>query len=348
MTDEELEGQDLQPKDDDAAAPAAADGSAAENRAGGDEAPGSDSADAADQDQDANEDKSWQSPFTPKWSDSVYNAKITDEQFERLSTFINSMLGIKMPPAKRTLLETRLRKRLRIHGFTNFEEYSQFVFSEEGIGEELHHMLDVVTTNKTDFFREPRHFEFLKSTVLPEMIPQLKDGRPLRIWSAGCSSGEEPYTISIVLTDYKTEHALDFDFRILATDVSTAVLNKAIDAIYKERLIAEIPEECRKRHFLRSKDRTKDIVRVDKHIREHVTFRHLNFMNEDYAIEEPQDIVFLRNVMIYFDRATQSEIINHVCQHLRPGGVFFIGHSETMLGIEAPLKQIGTAVYRRV
>jgi chemotaxis protein methyltransferase CheR len=272
--------------------------------------------------------------------------RMSDELFKTFADFVNSELGIKMPEKKHVMLESRLRKRLRALNITTFEEYHDLVFSDEGMQEEVFNFLDVVTTNKTDFFREPRHYGYLKEKVLPIVLKE-NGSRPLRIWSAGCSTGEEPYTLGIVLSEYGREKG-KFDFNILASDVSTDVLCRAQEAIYREDRIDEVEESIKKRYFLRSKERNSKKVRVVKELRDLVTFKRVNFMHDDYEIEDTQDIVFFRNVMIYFDRPTQQAVINSICKHLRPGGFFFLGHSETLMGVKVPLESFMPTLYRRM
>src|SRR6056297_2912975 len=184
----------------------------------------------------------------------LYSAKMTDSEFRRLSKFITEYAGIKMPDVKKVMLQSRLQKRLRHLGMTSYKEYIDFVFSETGLQNEIIHMLDVVSTNKTDFFREPVHFEFLEKHVLPEYIRQFPVSRQMKIWSAGCSSGEEVYTIAMSLSESK-ENYPGFDYRILGTDISTDILQRALNAVYKEEKVETVPVKLKKKYLLRSKDR---------------------------------------------------------------------------------------------
>ncbi len=277
----------------------------------------------------------------------IFAERLSDELFDKISTFVNTELGIKMPDRKKVMLEARLRKRLRALGLKTFEEYAEYVFSPGGLDNEVVHLLDVVTTNKTDFFREPRHYDLLTGTVLPDLLKRKPKGEPLKIWSAACSSGEEPYTLAIVMREFARENDCP-PFSILGTDVSTHVLYKALDATYKESAINEVPEGIKKKYFLRSKDRDKPVARLTKEIRNLVSFKRLNFMEPAYDVDTDFDIVFCRNVMIYFDRPTQEVVINRLCRHIRPEGYLIMGHSETLMGIRAPLKQIVSTVYSRL
>ncbi len=272
--------------------------------------------------------------------------RMNDRIFERFSEFIKAELGIKMPASKKTLLEARLQKRLRELCMSTHEEYCEYLFSPQGMENELVNLVDVVTTNTTDFFREPKHFELLADRVLPELYARGGSGRNVNIWSAGCSSGEEPYTLSMVLSEFARQNA-GFTFSILATDISTQVLRMAVRAIYPETKIGPIPQEYRKRYLLRSKDRTRRLVRIGPDARGHVRFRRLNFM-EDFSFEGQLDIIFCRNVVIYFDRPTQEKLFSRFCRKLAPGGYLFIGHSESLAGMSLPLEPVAPTVYRKV
>ncbi len=277
----------------------------------------------------------------------IFKAQLSQNEFDKLSRFIYKESGIKMPPVKRIMLQSRLQKRLRELKMTNFKDYIEYVFSQEGLNNEIIHMLDVVSTNKTDFFREPVHFDFLTSTVLPEFIDQRTGYKTLKVWSAGCSSGEEPYTIAIVLADFAEKNP-GFDFSIIGTDISTQILQKAIDAVYKEERVANIPLETKRKYLLRSKDRKNPTVKIGSLLRSKVRFGRLNFMDNTYDIADTFDVVFCRNVLIYFDRETQEKVIQKLCTKLRPDGYFFLGHSESIMNMQVPLKQIKPTIFRRV
>lgn len=276
---------------------------------------------------------------------SIYKTNLKDSEFAKLSEFIYSNFGIKMPPAKRIMLQSRLHKRLRALNIDNFPDYLDFVFSKKGQQEEVVHMIDVVSTNKTDFFREPAHFDFLNDHILPEMLSQNK--RQVKIWSAGCSSGEEPYTLAISLAEFcKKQGAIDYN--IHATDISTVVLNTAVGAIYPENRIANLPFELKKRYFLKSKDRENPMVKVIPELRRKITFQRLNFMDSNYNVPEGFDVVFCRNVLIYFDKETQEKVITKQCSKLKKDGYYFLGHSESTTGINVPLRQIKPTIFQKI
>jgi len=278
-----------------------------------------------------------------------YFVTMTDREFRRLSEFISTECGIKMPPTKKIMLETRLRKRLRHHEMISFKEYCDYLFSPRGMKEELIHMIDVVTTNKTDFFREPAHFEYILEKVLPLSLEKYGAGfkRAFSAWSVGCSTGEEPYSLAIILNEFAENHR-GFRFKILATDISTHVLNAARSGIYKEERIDCIPTYLKKKYFLRSRDKTRGLVKAIKELQEMITFKRLNLMEEDLGIKDRMDIIFFRNVLIYFDKHNQETVLNRLCSHLSLGGYLFVGHSETIIGLSVPcLQHEKTTIYRR-
>jgi len=277
----------------------------------------------------------------------VKEHRLSDRDFQRLSEFIYDFVGIKMPPAKKTMVEGRLAKRVRLLGHNNYSEYCDFVFSPEGQRLELVHLIDVITTNKTDFFREPAHFDYLADKALPTLL-QNGSHRKMRVWSAGCSSGEEPYTLAMVLTEFHAKHhqpAGGFD--ILATDISTRVLDMARKAVYTNDRIVPVPMPLRRKYLLKSRDPRSELVRISPELRRMVTFGRLNFMDEEFGIREPMDVIFCRNVIIYFDKKTQEELMRKFCRHLVPGGFLFLGHSESLHGYEVPLVQVAPTVYRK-
>jgi len=277
----------------------------------------------------------------------VFSAKMTDQDFRRLSGFITQHSGIKLPEVKKVMLQSRLQKRLRHLNMTGFEEYVDFVFTEQGLQNELIHMLDVVSTNKTDFFREPVHFEFMEKTILPEYINEFPLNRPMKIWSAGCSSGEEVYTIAMTINEFRKDHP-ELDYNILGTDISTNILQKAVDAIYKEEKTAMMPLELKKKYLLRSKDRSRKLVRIIPELRKKAVYKRLNFMDDHYPVKETFDVIFCRNVLIYFNREKQEKVIRQLIEKLRAGGYFFIGHSESIMGMDVPLQQIRPTIFKRV
>ena len=278
----------------------------------------------------------------------IMSAALSRNDFDRLSAFIRAECGIKLSEQKRIMLEARLRKRLRALGIESFGEYCNFLFSPEGLEQEKLHMIDVVTTNKTDFFREPKHFDYLTQHAIPELFRIHGAGmrQGLSIWSAGCSTGVEPYTLAMVLTEYAQSQP-GFRFSILATDISTRVLEKAFRAVYKEERVGLMPASMKKKFLMRSKERERGLVRVVPELRSCVEFRRLNFMDSNFGIDSSFDIIFCRNVIIYFDRPTQQKVLQTIYRHLKPGGYLFMGHSETLSSLSIPLASVGSMVYRK-
>lgn len=269
-----------------------------------------------------------------------------NEEFNRFSQLIHSEFGIKMPPSKKVLLQSRFQKRLRALGLHSYSEYCDYVFSKEGREAERPHLIDVVTTNTTHFFREPKHWEIINRIVLPELWRRgIGQGSPLRIWSAGCSSGEEPYTLAMILSEFAAMNS-GFNFSVLATDISNDILQKAKRAVYAMEKADDIPLEMKKKYVLKSKDKNNPRIKIDAPLRRKVSFQRLNFMG-NFNLGQPQDIIFCRNVVIYFDRPTQITLFQKLCNNLKPGGYLFIGHSESLSGMPLPLTQVQPTVFQK-
>lgn len=266
--------------------------------------------------------------------------------FNRLAEFIYAECGIKLPQAKKTMLEARLHKRLRELDMPDYASYCQYLFSPLGQERELISLIDVVTTNTTEFFREPKHFEVLCAKVLPGHMRRVGPAQPLRLWSAGCSTGEEPYTLAMVLSEHARQTP-GFRFSILATDISTRVLERAMRGIYPAERADCISMDLKKRYMLRGKNRCTGLVRFTKDVRALIDFQRLNFM-EEFSFQKRMHVIFCRNVIIYFDRQTQHGLLSRFCQCLEQGGHLFIGHSESITGMDLPLEQVAPTVYRRV
>ena len=270
--------------------------------------------------------------------------KMDNESFERLSTYVTREYGIKLPLAKRSMLESRLNKKVKALGLNTYKEFLDFIFSEEGKHSELYNVIDLITTNKTDFFREAAHFHFLVNEYLPQIKPELGRNN-LKIWSAGCSTGEEPYTMIMAMEEF-LKKSPNTTYSILATDVSTRVIQTAYQGIYEIEKITPVPLELKRTYFLRSKSNPR-LVRVRPEFRKKLQFKRINFMDSNFGLNKADyDIIFCRNVLIYFDKATQEKVILKFCSHLKPGGLLFLGHSESIIGMTLPLRQIRPTVYR--
>ncbi len=283
-----------------------------------------------------------------KFDSPIKVATMSDKDFSRLGEFIHDSCGIKITPAKKVMLESRLAKRLKCLGISSFRDYCEYLFSPRGMQDELVHMIDMVTTNKTDFFREPAHFSYLAEKAVPELINLHGAGssRMLGVWSAGCSTGEEPYTIAMALNEL-TEKYRGFRYMVLATDISTKVLDIAKLGIYSEDKVEPVPDPLKKRYIMTGKNSRQGMIRIVPELRERVNFRRLNFMEGDFGMREPMDVIFCRNVIIYFDRPTQEKLLKRFCKHLVPGGYIFMGHSETLQGMDLPLVPVAPTVYRK-
>jgi len=271
---------------------------------------------------------------------------ISNADFGRLRRLIYEKSGINLNFDKKTMLELRIKRRMRSLNLSSYAEYCEYLFGNRGQREEVVHLIDVVTTNKTDFFREAAHFELLVHRVIPEIWPGRENGGQLLIWSAACSTGEEPYTLAMVLSDYAAAHS-GFRFRILATDVSTTVLAKAKLGIYSLEAVRPVPRSLQHKYFMRSRDPESELVRVVPELRQRVEFRRLNFMEEDFCLAEKADVIFCRNVLIYFDRPTQEKILQKLTRYLLPAGYVFVGHAETLHEMNIPLVPVAPTLYRK-
>ncbi len=273
---------------------------------------------------------------------------LTDRELRRVSEFVGREVGIQLSAAKHTLVEGRLRKRVRQLDFKGFKAYLDWVLdSPEGKHERLN-LIDAITTNKTDFFREPEHFRYLVEQALPVMEKnRRREGRrELSIWSAGCSSGEEPYTLAIVLNEAAEKHP-GLQFGILATDISKSSLDTASLAIYSAHRIDPIPLPLRKKYLLRSSNPAAALVQMGPELRERIQFSRLNLMANSFGLAQKMAAIFCRNVMIYFNSQIRAELVRRFEQQLVPGGFLFVGHSESLNGLENGLEQVAPMVYRK-
>jgi chemotaxis protein methyltransferase CheR len=267
---------------------------------------------------------------------------LEDKDCARLSNYIMNNFGIKLPPNKKTLLQCRLQKRLRALQKESFSDYVDYVFSAKGQQEEVSNMIDAVSTNKTDFFREPVHFNFLLNPGIKTYLE--KSGKSsLAIWSAGCSSGEEPYTIAMVLKELTSEY--NFDFNILATDIANSVLEHAVNGIYTEDKTKGIPVDFKKKYMLKGINSNQNKVRIIQELRNKIGFRKYNLLSDNYSVLGYFDMIFCRNVLIYFEREVQYQILRQFCKSLNKRGYLFLGHSESISGFSLPLEQIKPTLF---
>lgn len=272
---------------------------------------------------------------------------LSPRDFQRLAAFIEDYSGIRMPPSKKTMVEGRLRRRVRMLGVPSLREYGRLLFEAGWIETETVELIDAVTTNKTEFYREPAHFEMLARQVVPDLLRRHGRGRPIRVWSAAASVGAEAYTIAMVLHDLAAAQGA-FAFSILATDICTDVLEKAKLAIYPAEMLEPVPAAVAKRYFRPAKDPRDATVRLVPAIRQSVQFGRLNLMDDDYPVGDPMDVVFCRNILIYFDKRVQQQVLGRLCGKLCPGGHLFIGHTESTAGLDLPLRQVGMSAFMRI
>jgi chemotaxis protein methyltransferase CheR len=266
---------------------------------------------------------------------------ISTEEFHRFRTLIYDESGISLSDQKRTLLASRLSKRIHELELGTFSDYYERV-TKDSTREEFTRMLDLISTNKTDFFREPKHFEFLRDRILPELAATKR----IRIWSSACSTGEEPYTIAMTLHEGVPSPG-QWEFKILASDLSTRVLAKAAAGVYDEERFRDVPPDVLKRHFLRGQGERAGQYKVKPHLASLIQFRRLNLMDDRFPIKNPLDLIFCRNVMIYFDRPTQERLVNKFHRYLKPGGYLFIGHSESLQWVQHPFKSLAPTIYQK-
>lgn len=266
---------------------------------------------------------------------------ITKQEYDRIRTLLYQESGISLGENKQSLVVSRLSKRLRELEIDSFAAYYDHVRQDDS-GGEFTRMLDLLSTNKTDFFREPKHFDYLREQILPT----LEREKRIRIWSSACSTGEEPYTIAITLHEH-VKNPASWDMRILASDISTRVLAHAAAGLYGEERITTVSPDIVRRHFLKGRGKSAGLVKVKPHLSKLIKFRRLNLMSETFPITSPLDLIFCRNVMIYFDRPTQERLIAKFHRYLKPGGHLFIGHSESLQWLQHDFVTVAPTIYRK-
>ncbi len=266
---------------------------------------------------------------------------ITKQEYDRIRTLLYEESGISLGENKQSLVVSRLSKRLRELEIDSFAAYYNQVTQDDS-GGEFTRMLDLLSTNKTDFFREPKHFDYLRDRILPT----LERDKRIRIWSSACSTGEEPYTIAITLHEH-VKNPASWEMDILASDISTRVLAHAAAGLYGEDRITTVSPDIARRHFLKGRGKSAGLVKVKPHLSKLIKFRRLNLMSDTFPIKSPLDLIFCRNVMIYFDRPTQERLIAKFYRYLKPGGHLFIGHSESLQWIKHDFRTIAPTIYRK-
>jgi chemotaxis protein methyltransferase CheR len=273
---------------------------------------------------------------------------LTDREFSLFQRLIHRETGIFLPEVKKALVVARLSRRLRALGLTNFGAYFDVV--EQDRDGEKTVMLDNICTNETRFFREPRQFEFLENEVLPAWKARAEAGKMpkrIRVWSAACSTGEEPYSLAMLL---RTHFPVDsgWTIEILASDISTRVLSSAREGVWPFQRAAEIPPAYLRAYMLRGVKSEEGKIRAQPNIRSLIEFRKINLNEDQYPVSGPFDLIFCRNVLIYFNRDTKAAVVNRLAQHLSPAGLLFLGHSETLHGAAHALRHAGPTAYARL
>jgi chemotaxis protein methyltransferase CheR len=269
----------------------------------------------------------------------LVSVELKDRQFKKISRIVYDYSGINLKSGKESLVKARLAKRLRNKGMTSVEEYIRHIESAEGANE-LVVMLDIMTTNKTSYFREVEHFKYMEK----EILPRLKSNR-MRFWSAACSSGEEPYSIAISLME-NLRRIESKDVLILATDISSRMLEKVKGAVYSEENISDLPKAFLHKYFVKVQKNPSVFYKVKDNVRSIVRVAWLNLM-EQWPMKGTFNVIFCRNVMIYFDRPTQEKLINRFYDYLEPGGYLFVGHSEGLSGVKHKFNYVKPATYRK-
>ncbi len=273
--------------------------------------------------------------------------QLAEADFEALRALVHGLSGISLNDARRTLLEARLSRRLRATGKPNFADYLAWVAAGAAPEDEVRELLNCVTTNKTDFFREPHHFEFLRRTMFPELERRARAGAPkrLRMWSAACSSGEEAYTLAMCAREHFEGQG--WDVQILATDIDTDVLARAKAGVYPAERLANLAPEALERHFLRGKGRWSEHFKVRPEVASLVSFERLNFVDSEWGLKTRFDAILCRNVVIYFDRRTQERLFRRLHARLGEEGYLMVGHSENLHFLGELFEALPSTVYRR-
>jgi chemotaxis protein methyltransferase CheR len=267
-----------------------------------------------------------------------------DSEFEFICGLVYERSRISLGPDKRELVSARLGKRLRATKLPSVGEYCRLLQSPDA-GQELSDLIDVISTNHTFFFRENAHFDFLRDRAVPEMMARARaEGwSRFQVWSAACSSGEEPYSIAMTLADCLGH----WPWHIFATDISHRILLKAQAATYREEAVSKLPPGFARTHFQKGFGPQEGNYRLRPALREHVTFSQLNLLTSEPPTQDPFHVIFCRNVMIYFDRPTQEELIARLVRRIVPGGYLFVGHAESLANVKHSLQPVQAAVYRK-
>ncbi len=265
--------------------------------------------------------------------------------FDAFAQMVHETIGVCIPETKRNMIEARLSSRVRELGYGNVQDYFKHLFQEGGLTAEMEHIEETVTTNKTDFFREIDHFHYLKDVILPQETRR-DPNRMFKAWSAASSNGMECYSIAMLLAEQAISY-LNFNWGVLGTDISSRVLKAARNGIYSEAMVEPVPAPLRARYLHEGQDDWAGKWRVCPTLRNRVHFQKSNLMHEEYKVDANLDVVFLRNVLIYFDTNDQLDVLQKVGRHITPGGHLFVGHSESMIVRMPQFRQVAPAIYRK-
>jgi chemotaxis protein methyltransferase CheR len=275
---------------------------------------------------------------------------LSENEFLLFKDLIYGLAGIHLTTAKLAMVRSRLQKRLRLNGLPSFAEYYKMVCDRPPGDTELTELVNCMTTNKTDFFREQHHFDFVTNVVIPDLAQRAGIGRQpkrIRVWHAGCSTGEEPYSLGITLAESLGARGI-WDVRQLASDIDTKVLAHAEQGVYDTERLAPVPERILRKYFLKGRGENSDLYKVHESLRGRITFRQINLLDNRWPINPNArfDMIFCRNVIIYFDKPTQRALFARFEELMRPGGYLFIGHSESLHGVSGTFESLGKTIYR--
>jgi chemotaxis protein methyltransferase CheR len=268
---------------------------------------------------------------------------------DRFRELIRSLTGISLPPSKVQMIDQRLRRRVLAFGLTDTETYLEQLLGGTLPGDELRTVIDLITTNTTSFFRESDHFDYLADVIAPKVATRSRPGRParLKLWSAASSEGAEAFTAAMMLEEAR-RRGHDFDFAILGTDLSQRMVERAISAVYDTDQLTTVPPDLLRRYFLTSSDPSlARKARVAPELRRRVKFRNLNLMDTHYPVDRDVDVIFLRNILIYFDPVTKERVVERLADHLRPGGILIVGHAESMVVRCSTLRQVKPTIFQK-
>jgi len=270
---------------------------------------------------------------------------LSAHNYARLAAVITKASGIKMPAVKRTMIEGRLRRRVSALGLASLNAYCDYLFDGGAFEAELVHLINLATTNKTDFFREPAHFDFMTQVALPDLAGAGR--RQVKLWSAAASVGAEAYTLAMVMEEFR-RGGRGPDYSILATDICTEVLDQAAAGRFPSAMIDPVPIELRRRYALKARDPKVNEVRIAPTLRAKIAFARLNLMDDAYPVDRDMDFIFCRNILIYFDKETQERVLSRLCAHLRPDGYLVLGHSESAVGVDLPVVAVVNTIFQKI